>query len=234
MFVLAAPALAAAWPDVPRASTPAGGARFDHAILGVPTLEPAMDWFARSSGVRPGLGGRHPGRGTRNALVGLGGGAYLELLAPDPDQAPTALANQLAALPTPRLVGWVAAVDDIRTAVHALHGRGIGTSEPTAGARERPDRRRLQWIAADIDAGDVPCDGVNVVPSLVEWQFGSVHPSEDSPAGCRLMRFTIAHPDPARLNRYLAAIASDVPVETAGTCRLVAELMSPNGTLTLG
>ena len=60
--------------------------RLDHLVYGVDDLQKGMARFEALTGVKPALGGRHDGLGTHNAIVSLGGGAYFEIIAPDPTQ----------------------------------------------------------------------------------------------------------------------------------------------------
>lgn len=53
----------------------------DHLILGIRDLDEGIRLFYEQTGVRPVVGGAHPGRGTQNALASLGAGVYVEIVA---------------------------------------------------------------------------------------------------------------------------------------------------------
>ena len=83
----------------------------DHILLGSNDLNAGIAFVEGRTGVRAAIGGVHPGRGTRNALLSLGERRYLEIIAPDPaqDKVPdfaAPLLQKLKSLSTPRLVGW--------------------------------------------------------------------------------------------------------------------------------
>jgi hypothetical protein len=75
---LAYGSLVHAAPPEPRAAA----AHVDHLILGARDLDEGIRRLEEQTGVRPKVGGEHPGRGTRNALVSLGKSLYIEILAP--------------------------------------------------------------------------------------------------------------------------------------------------------
>jgi hypothetical protein len=84
------------------------------------------------------LGGSHPGRGTRNALLALGGQRYLEILAPDPEQSDLTWHKEISRLTKPALVGWALRDKDVATHAAHLRARGVECIGPLEGSRTRP------------------------------------------------------------------------------------------------
>ena len=66
--------------------------KIDHIVYAVQDLSATMVQFEEKSGIKPIFGGFHKSFGTKNALVALGNGCYLELLAADDPSAPKLIA----------------------------------------------------------------------------------------------------------------------------------------------
>lgn len=197
-------------------------AELDHLILGINSLEKGMKAFAALTGIVPVRGGVHPGAGTENALVSLGGSAYLELIAPRPGATPTSFAI-LSSLERLTPVGWALHTDSVSTLV-ALLRKTDSVLGPFPGSRQTPDGKLLTWKTAHLAT-----PGLEAAPFLIEWGPGTVHPSSTSPSGCRLAQLTVAEPAPAQMNGFFEALGMDLVVQTSPTRRLAFTLRCPAG-----
>jgi hypothetical protein len=204
----------------------------DHLLLGARDLDEGIAWLDARTGVKAQPGGSHPGVGTRNALVSLGGRQYLEIIAPDPAQTAFNFNLDLRALPSPRLVTWAVSTPDVDAAAAAARRHGLEVFGPRDGSRTRPDGSVLQWRSAGVKASFAEAD-VDPVPFFIEWASSSHHPSSDAPPGCRLVDVAIAGPEPAKLQAVLASLGVQAIVAKAAHARLSAILDTPKGRVTL-
>ena len=203
----------------------------DHLVFGVPDLAQGIELVERRTGVRACLGGRHPGRGTHNALLSLGGRQYLEIIARDPEQtdAPGLLFPELEGLTEPRFVTWAVAVDSVADVAKRARAADIKTVGPLDGSRALSDGSLLTWKTLRIDSP------IEAVPFFIEWGPDAAHPSQNSPAGCRFTSLAIEHTDPERLGRTLKSLGADEAIIAAGSrVRLKARLQTPKGEVEFG
>jgi hypothetical protein len=203
----------------------------DHLILGCADLQRGIAWFEERTGVRAAIGGSHPGRGTHNALLSLGGRQYLEIIAQDPAQSP-ALRPDLAALKEPRLIGWASSAADLPALVKSARSNGVIVSDPRDGERKRPDGRVVRWRTAGVQEAFAG-GGISPVPFFIEWAGDAVHPSTDSPAGCRLDSFAIEHPEARPLEALFKSLNIAAAVTEAAAPALVARLATSRGAVTI-
>jgi len=205
-------------------------ARVDHLVHATTNLEQTVGEIEMHLGVRPAPGGQHPGRGTRNALVALSGSSYLEIVGPDPDEPASGVPRwfEIDTITTPRLVAWAAKAGSVRDVAETAARGGVHLGPVVAGRRMRPDGVILQWEFTD--PATVIGDGL--VPFFIDWR-GSPHPAASAPGGPVLVSLRGQHPEPAVIERHLAAVEIDLPVELGPRAALIATLRTANGTVEL-
>lgn len=159
----------------------------DHIILGCQNLDDGIAYLEKLSGYRAAIGGSHPGRGTRNALLKLGFKLYLEILAPDPAQPELVWHRELATLDAPLLVGWATTIKNIEQYATHLRERGTACIGPTPGSRTKPNGETLRWKTLVLEE-----DKAGILPFYIEWAPSSAHPADDAPGACVFSRMSLA------------------------------------------
>ena len=180
-------------------------------------------------------GGVHPRFGTRNMILPLAGGTYLEIVEvldhPASDKAPFGQAVRARSALGGGWLGWVVGVDDI-TVVEQRLGR-----EAASGHRYRPDGTELHW--KQIGVNGLIADPQ--LPFFIEWESpAELHPSEGGDSSYSLACLEIAG-DPQRVSEWLGetveAPLEDLKVEWVaphGTPGIIAaQVQTPNGLVRL-
>jgi hypothetical protein len=163
-------------------------------------------------------GGIHPRFGTRNMVLPLTGGTYLEVVEvldhPASDKAPFGQAVRARSALGGGWLGWVVSVDDI-----SLIEEGLGR-ESVQGNRHRPDGFELRW--RQIGVKGLQSDPQ--LPFFVQWESpAEQHPSTGATGGVRLATLEIAG-DPKRVSDWLGHCA-DRPLDD-----FAVDWVAPHGT----
>ena len=199
----------------------------DHVILGINDLERGIREFESRTGVTPKRGGEHPGRGTQNALVTLGNGRYLEILAPASSQAPTAARESALDHGQLTLVGWALSTRAIDTTVDQLRKAGFDVQGPAPGSRRAPDDALLSWQSASVDP-------LGLTPFFIEWSKETAHPSGTSPVGCTFVSMELTHPQPQRLHSLFKAVGFPGTISAGARTAMRVAFDCPRGTIEFG
>lgn len=150
--------------------------RLDHVSYAAPAehLADVVQRIGAALGAGLTDGGAHPRFGTRNFVLPLSGGTYLEVVGPldhpAVDRAPFGKAVKARAAEGGGWLGWVVAVDDIAPVEERLGRLAVD------GHRVRPDGFDLRWRQIGIlDLIDDP-----QLPFFVRWE---IDPAEHPSAG---------------------------------------------------
>jgi hypothetical protein len=202
----------------------------DHLVYATTNLDRGIEEIAELLGVPPAPGGQHTGLGTRNALLSLGRGTYLEVIGPDPAQPPPARLRPFGidSLRESRLVTWLARVTNIEEKAEAARHAGYDPGPVTTMNRALPDGSVLKWKLTM--RASLPGDGI--VPFLIEWDTHE-HPSRTAPGGCSLIDLEAEHPHPEAIQPMLDALGAELQVSEGGRPALLATIECPRGTVVL-
>lgn len=207
-------------PDTPNANLHT----IDHLILAINDLDKGMQEFEAMTGVKPVFGGAHPFSFSHNALVSLGDGMYVEIMAPRPDatQVPDIFKTLTHLTP----YGWALHSTDIHKSASWLQDQGFPTDSIRPGSRQKPDGQTLSWSTLVINE---TLSAYN--PFFIQWGAGSAHPSLTSPGGCSLALVQWSLTKPERFKSLITAlkIPGEVVTSANGEDRMRISLRTPRG-----
>lgn len=204
--------------------------KLDHIVYAVPDLAAGTAQMQKLLGVEPTVGGQHVGFGTRNVLVALGDDCYLEIVGPDPEQPNPERPRPfgLDHLAEPKLVTWAVKASGLDEKVVKAQAAGYNPGPVVDMSRAKPDGTLLAWrlTIRPEAAGD------GLIPFMIDW--GDTPPvAQTIVQGCQLVELTAEHPDPAEIQRMLAALGVELPVAQGETAVLKAVIDTPNGRVVL-
>ncbi|MEZ5647903.1 MAG: VOC family protein [Alphaproteobacteria bacterium] len=202
----------------------------DHIIIAALNIEEGVAYAENILGVSIPTGGRHLSMGTHNHLLRLGDRLFLEVISPDPQARPLSrkrwfdldnsrLRASLTA--SPRIITWVARTISIADALASVVG--------SAGPAIRVARGDLSWLISVPDDGSMPFDGA--FPTLIEWPQ-IPHPASNMvDQGCKLVRFTVEHPQGDKIANLLSPFLKDERIiyKKGPTLHFEAEISTDNG-----
>lgn len=200
--------------------------RVDHLVFATPDLNRGVEEIEKLLGVRAIAGGQHPGRGTRNALIALGPAAYLEIIAPDPEQPSPKEPRpfRLDELKESRLVAWCVKGRDLEHLRREALRKGVHLGEVRSGSRLRPDGVQLWWQFTDPAV--LVADGI--VPFFIDWGE-SPHPAHTAAKGATLVSLQAQHPEVQEVHGMLQHLGLDLYVTQGQSPALIAIIEGPRG-----
>lgn len=197
----------------------------DHLVYGTPDVAATTARLKAEHGLKLVVGGRHVGRGTHNTLANLGGGAYLEVVGPDPDQPrPEASPFGVHDLKSERLVTFAVRTTHMADALAHARRAGYDPGEATAMQRAIPGGGMLTWELTQPPLG---ADG-GLVPFIIDWG-DSTHPATTLEEDATLVELIGSHPEATKITSTLAALGFDYSVHQGKVPSLTAVINGPKG-----
>lgn len=202
----------------------------DHLVYVVTDLQQGMQTIEALLGCPVIYGGQHLSQGTHNALVNLGNGCYLELLAIDP--ANTSITSPrwmgVDVFDVPQLSRWALKSNQLEQDAAILQQTNPAMGCIENGSRQRTDGSNLTWgIIMPL-----PQPTIELLPFMVDWK-DSVHPTADLEEHCQLISMQATHPSPTHIQKTLNQLNAPLQVSQGDNICLQAIIDCPRGRVVL-
>lgn len=203
----------------------------DHLVYAVPDLPSALNWFEEHTGLRPAIGGRHPQQGTHNALVNIGNGAYLEIVAIDPENTDIPPPRWMGVdhISAPTMVRWSLKSDNLPQQAALLQDLNPSLGTIHTGQRKTPAGDHLQWQMTL----PLPNPAVDIIPFFLDWSASDFHPTDRMEEAYSVLHLELAHPEPAAVAAALSRLGVNTAVVLADQPGFTVRLMTPKGEVVL-
>ena len=200
--------------------------KIDHLVYCVPDLQKGMDEIEKQFGVAPVYGGQHLTQGTHNALLNLGEGSYLELLAIDPknDSISDPRWMGIDLMKKSKMTRWAIKSVDFEQEISILKKANFELGKALTGSRKTSTSTLLNWQMSL----PLPSPEVEILPFILDWK-DSIHPTENLNPKCRLLEIRATHPNPELIQKTLVSLEAEIKIERSNSISLVAKIKTPNG-----
>lgn len=202
--------------------------QIDHIVYAVSDLKTAINNFEEKLGVRPVYGGKHQTFGTKNALINLDKGVYLELLAPDPDNLEVPMPRWMGVdlLEQDQITRWAIKTTDLTSISNMLKNYNSDMGKIQNGSRNLADGSILKWeLTMPLAAPEI-----ELIPFALDWSTSEKHPTAMlPPMNCKLINFYGTHPNAEKLSQILQNLNCPLPIEKAAKASLKLVVDCPNG-----
>ena len=204
-----------------------GRRTLDHIVYAVADLDSACTQFEELLGVAPVFGGYHQTQGTKNALVGLGQGQYLELIAIDGTNKQISPPRWMGIdlLSKAQITRGAAKSDNLDHDVSVLREANPDMGNQSGGSRKSADGTLLSWeLLLPLASPEV-----EIIPFMIDWSTAESHPSKQLSAECKLIDLCATHPNPSVIQPVLKALDITIDVQKSDNISIKAKISCPNG-----
>lgn len=205
--------------------------KIDHIVYCVPNLPQAIDDLEEQLGVRPAFGGYHTTKGTKNALLNLGEGIYLEILAPDEDNTEVKGPRWMGIdfLKEAGVTRWALKSEDLKQDSAVLKRYKPKHGEISGGTRKTTSGKLLTWEMILPLAEPA----VDLAPFMVDWRKSELHPTDNLALECELLSVEFTDPAPDSVANLFKDLGGKWTVKKGVKSAIRIKIKCPRGVVNL-